>query len=71
MLKREIDDKTRDIAIEPGDICIIDNRKVVHGRRAFTPQFTGNDRWLKRINITTNLRKSAGVRSNVEEKVVG
>lgn len=70
-LQKEIARKTKDIAIGPGDICIIDNRKVVHGRRAFQPKFDGSDRWLKRISVTTNLRKSAEFRDGISSRVIG
>lgn len=70
-LETEIDKITRDVSILPGEICIIDNRKVVHGRRAFFPSFDGNDRWLKRINISTNLRKSAAHRADIESRIIG
>lgn len=34
--------------LQPGEILIIDNRKVVHGRSAFSPKYDGNDRFLVR-----------------------
>jgi Fe(II)/alpha-ketoglutarate-dependent arginine beta-hydroxylase len=70
-LRAEINRNTYDLVIGAGDICIIDNRKVVHGRRAFTPKFDGSARWLKRISVTTNIRKSAGHRSSLDTRVIG
>lgn len=71
LLRAEIERKTHDTVIAAGDLCLIDNRKVVHGRRPFEPAFDGQDRWLKRINITTNLRKSAASRAGLESRVIG
>jgi Fe(II)/alpha-ketoglutarate-dependent arginine beta-hydroxylase len=51
-----------DIALEAGDFCFIDNFRVVHGRKPFTPRHDGTDRWLKRVNLTTDLRKSRSAR---------
>ena len=34
--------------LQPGEILIIDNRKVVHGRSAFSPKYDGNDRFIIR-----------------------
>lgn len=34
--------------LQPGEILIIDNRKVVHGRSAFSPKYDGKDRFLIR-----------------------
>lgn len=37
------------VALEPGDIFLIDNRSVLHGRGAITSSPKGQARWLKRI----------------------
>ena len=36
------------ICLQSGDILILDNRFVVHGRSPFSPKFDGNDRFLIR-----------------------
>lgn len=45
-----------EIVLEPGDVCVLDNYRVVHGRRPFAAQYDGTDRWLKRINVSRDLR---------------
>ncbi|RZS43479.1 TfdA family taurine catabolism dioxygenase TauD [Herbihabitans rhizosphaerae] len=39
------------ITLEPGDVLVMDNDAVVHGRQPFTARYDGTDRWLKRINV--------------------
>jgi L-asparagine oxygenase len=34
--------------LEPGDVLVIDNSKVVHGRSKFIPRYDGTDRFLIR-----------------------
>jgi len=34
--------------LKQGDIIIIDNRRAVHGRSSFSPNYDGKDRWLVR-----------------------
>ena len=34
--------------LQPGEILILDNRKVVHGRSPFSPKYNGKDRFLIR-----------------------
>lgn len=51
------------VVLQQGDLLIMDNRKVVHGRTAFDPKYDGTDRWLQRVSITTDFRKSAALRS--------
>jgi L-asparagine oxygenase len=53
-----------DVLLEPGDIALVDNYRAVHGRKGFQPRFDGKDRWLKRVNITLDLRKSRALRHN-------
>jgi Fe(II)/alpha-ketoglutarate-dependent arginine beta-hydroxylase len=57
-----IDGRLRDIVLQPGDFCFLDNYRAVHGRRSFKPSYNGSDRWLKRINVTRDLRKSRDAR---------
>lgn len=44
--------------LAPGDAVFIDNYRVVHGRDPFFPRYDGNDRWLKRLNLSRDLRKA-------------
>ncbi|SDF98383.1 arginine beta-hydroxylase, Fe(II)/alpha-ketoglutarate-dependent [Sinosporangium album] len=51
-----------DVRLEPGMCCFIDNYRAVHGRARFRARYDGTDRWLKRVSITRDLRRSAGER---------
>jgi L-asparagine oxygenase len=44
-----------DIPLERGDLLVLDNLRVVHGRNAIDPRYDGTDRWLQRMLITTRL----------------
>ncbi|UMP06690.1 TauD/TfdA family dioxygenase [Amycolatopsis sp. EV170708-02-1] len=46
------------LVLRPGDIVFLDNYRVVHGRQAFAPRYDGNDRWLKRINLARDIRRT-------------
>ncbi len=61
-LIRAIDKNSTGIVLLPGECLFIDNYKAVYGRSSFKARFDGTDRWLKRINIARDLRKSRGVR---------
>ena len=67
-LVRLIDSRLEDLVLEPGEFCFIDNFKAVHGRRPFKARFDGTDRWLKRVNITRNLRFSRAARPSPESR---
>jgi Fe(II)/alpha-ketoglutarate-dependent arginine beta-hydroxylase len=69
-LLRLVDSRIEDLVLETGELCFIDNFKAVHGRRPFVPRFDGTDRWLKRVNITRNLRPSRAARSSPESRLL-
>ena len=39
------------VALEAGDLLVLDNRKVLHGRSSFAPQWRGLDRWCLRVLV--------------------
>ncbi len=64
-------DKVLDgIALQPGQVLFVDNFRAVHGRRPFTARYDGRDRWLKRLNVTRDLRKSRDARARADSRVV-
>lgn len=69
-LVRGIDETLIDLVLEPGDICIFDNYRAVHGRRSFTARFDGSDRWLQRILITRDLRHSRDRRPGATSRIL-
>jgi Fe(II)/alpha-ketoglutarate-dependent arginine beta-hydroxylase len=70
MLIRHIDSLLEDMVLEAGEFCFIDNFKAVHGRRPFKARFDGTDRWLKRVNVTRNLRLSRTARPSAESRLI-
>jgi Fe(II)/alpha-ketoglutarate-dependent arginine beta-hydroxylase len=69
-LIRAIDENLTGVALRPGECLFIDNYRVVHGRSSFNARFDGTDRWLKRINIARDLRKSRAVREAPASRVM-
>jgi L-asparagine oxygenase len=61
----------QDALLAPGDVLFIDNYRAVHGRRPFTARYDGTDRWLKRISISRDLRRSRDARATVASRVIG
>jgi hypothetical protein len=69
-LIRAIDENLTGVALLPGECLFIDNYRAVHGRSSFKARFDGTDRWLKRINIARDLRKSRGVRKAPASRLI-
>ncbi|EWM13745.1 oxygenase [Kutzneria sp. 744] len=40
-----------EVPLSPGDVVIVDNDVMVHGRVAFSARYDGTDRWLKRVLV--------------------
>jgi Fe(II)/alpha-ketoglutarate-dependent arginine beta-hydroxylase len=69
-LTKHIDARLVDLVLQPGDCCFIDNYKAVHGRKPFKARYDGHDRWIKRICMTRDLRKSRHARANSAARVI-
>lgn len=69
-LIRAINEALTGIALRPGECLFVDNYKAVHGRSSFKARFDGTDRWLKRITIARDLRKSRGARDAPASRVI-
>jgi hypothetical protein len=57
-------------ALAPGEICFVDNYRAVHGREAFAARHDGTDRWLRRLNITRDLRRSRSARISADSRLI-
>jgi Fe(II)/alpha-ketoglutarate-dependent arginine beta-hydroxylase len=69
-LIQSIESNLTDLVLQPGDFCFIDNYKAVHGRKPYTTVYDGQHRWLKRIIITRDLRKSRSARSSCTSRII-
>jgi Fe(II)/alpha-ketoglutarate-dependent arginine beta-hydroxylase len=66
----QIEAHMRDVSLRAGDCAFIDNFRAVHGRRSFRARHDGTDRWLKRLNITRNLRGSRAWRPAPSNRII-
>ncbi|MEU5344360.1 guanitoxin biosynthesis L-enduracididine beta-hydroxylase GntD [Streptomyces sp. NPDC020766] len=60
-----------DCPLEAGSCVFMNNHAVVHSRTAFEARYDGTDRWLKRVNVTHDLRKSRAMRRSVGSRLIG
>lgn len=58
------------VVLKPGDIVFVDNYRMVHGRKPFRARFDGTDRWLRRLNVSRDLRRSRANRISAESRVI-
>ncbi|WP_422769359.1 TauD/TfdA family dioxygenase [Plantactinospora sp. WMMC1484] len=49
--------------LRPGEMVFLDNRVVMHGRDAFAPRYDGRDRWLHRVFVHLDHRRSRARRA--------
>lgn len=45
----------KEIILETGDLLILNNNKVIHGRKPFQARYDGTDRWVQRMLVVKNL----------------
>jgi len=65
-----IDQNYVECPLSPGDVLCIDNLRVVHGRKSFRARYDGTDRWLKRLLVARDLRKSRDRRAADNSRVI-
>ncbi|TQV85754.1 arginine beta-hydroxylase, Fe(II)/alpha-ketoglutarate-dependent [Exilibacterium tricleocarpae] len=65
-----IDNAIVEVPLKQGECLILDNYKVVHGRPGFGASYDGTDRWLKRINITRDIRKCHQVLQVAQPRII-
>ncbi|MFI9589334.1 TauD/TfdA family dioxygenase [Nonomuraea sp. NPDC052265] len=63
-LRQAIMDVSADLVLRPGDMAILDNRIVAHGRSAYSPRYDGTDRWLHRVFVHLDIRRSRSRRAD-------
>ncbi|WP_426441030.1 TauD/TfdA family dioxygenase [Bradyrhizobium genosp. P] len=54
-LRRAIGEAAVEVRLNAGDLLIMDNSHLVHGRSAYQPKYDGRDRWLQRLLISNRL----------------
>lgn len=69
-LARTLDAALCQAILQSGDYLFIDNYRAVHGRKPFKARYDGTDRWLKRANITRDLRKSRDMRAASTSRII-
>lgn len=57
-LYKHMDEVKISIIMNPGDVVFLDNRRVAHARTVYKPHYGQEARWLRRINVSTDLTKS-------------
>ncbi|MEV0619366.1 TauD/TfdA family dioxygenase [Nonomuraea sp. NPDC050404] len=67
----QLDAGLYDFALTPGDAIFVDNRNVVHGRRPFLARYDGRDRWLRRVNVAVDLRRTRPGRRSGDDRRIG
>ncbi|MCB5179035.1 TauD/TfdA family dioxygenase [Streptomyces antimicrobicus] len=46
------------VSLDPGEVLVVDNDLVVHGRVPFRARYDGTDRWLKRASVRVPGRRT-------------
>ncbi len=62
LLKAALMDVVVGSVLLPGDLMLVDNRMVAHGRTAFAPRYDGKDRWLQRLCTIQDFQRSKTLR---------
>jgi len=59
---------TKEIVLNSGDLLVIDNNKVVHGRKPFQARYDGTDRWVQRMLVKKNIQNVEHITKNIVDE---
>ncbi len=65
-----LDGRLTDVVLRPGDMAFIDNTTFVHGRRSFQATYSPTERWLKRVNVVRDIRRTRPGRAGGSRRVL-
>mgnify|MGYP003327879738 FL=1 len=54
-LSKAIERVKQTFHLSAGQVAIIENWRVVHGRTPFVPRYDGTDRWIKRVMVRRSM----------------
>ncbi|GAU68938.1 malate synthase [Streptomyces sp. NBRC 110611] len=63
-LRATMMDISASVELSAGELVFVDNRVVLHGRAPFTPNYDGRDRWLQRIFVHLDNRRTRVLRAD-------
>jgi L-asparagine oxygenase len=66
----ELDRVKHPVVVEPGTLLVLDNHVVAHARESFTAKYDGTDRWLRKLVVSRNLRKSKSNSMPISRRVL-
>lgn len=66
----QLDGRLLEVALTPGDLLVVDNYRMVHGRNGFEARFDGTDRWLKKAVVSRDLRRSRALRERPGSRIL-
>ncbi len=58
------------LQMEPGDIVLLDNLRVAHGRSVYQPDYGPKHRWMRRVNIDNGRRINFGLRDSQKIRIM-
>ncbi|WP_169708616.1 TauD/TfdA family dioxygenase [Trinickia terrae] len=58
------------VVMQPGDMVWIDNKRAVHGRTVYSPNYGPRQRWLRRVNVHVNLRETLPFRQTASTREI-
>jgi alpha-ketoglutarate-dependent taurine dioxygenase len=69
-LHAELDRVSVSLLLEPGEIVLLDNLRVAHGRSIYNPDYGPSHRWMRRVNIANGRRVNFDLRDREKIRVM-
>ena len=63
--QKAVEKSIREVTLKTGDLLVLNNEYIVHGRRHFKPRYDGTDRWVRRVMVRKQLPPSNEISGHV------
>ncbi|MFI5754626.1 TauD/TfdA family dioxygenase [Streptomyces sp. NPDC051569] len=69
-LADQLDRGATTLSLAEGDLLLVDNYRALHGRGTFRPRYDGTDRWMRKLTVVRDLRRSRALREGADGRVI-
>ncbi|MGW3166854.1 TauD/TfdA family dioxygenase [Streptomyces sp. NPDC001142] len=66
----QLTERATPLWLSAGDLLLVDNYRALHGRGTFRARYDGTDRWMRKLTVVRDLRRSRGLRRGSEGRVI-
>lgn len=69
-LRAQVAERATVLRLAEGDLLLVDNYRALHGRGTFRARYDGTDRWMRKLTVVRDLRRSRSARRGPQGRAI-